>query len=132
MEDSSSNSSPDFLSSLLQHSYRVERPGQGEMRHGTEGWRCLETSFRALQHLMEGCGLAFRPHLDKPLRALIFQSQLHPNRFVREVCHLITGSMCRLLEPSELHEVGPDLAQRLGYGLSDNWSQVRALFAAGW
>ena len=34
-----------FLSALLQSSYRVERPGVGEMRHGSEGWRCLETSF---------------------------------------------------------------------------------------
>ncbi len=46
VEDSGGNSSPDFLNSLLQQSYRVERPGTGEMRHGTEGWKCLETSFR--------------------------------------------------------------------------------------
>eukprot|EP00887_Chlorella_sp_A99_P007146 scaffold2.g7146.t1 len=125
MEDSSSNSSPDFLASLLQHSYRVERPGQGEMRHGTEGWKCLETSFRALQHLMEGCGTPFRPYLDAELRQLIYQSQLHPNRFVREVCHYIAGTMCRLLGPDVLQSQAPELALRLGYGLSDNWSQVR-------
>lgn len=48
VEDSSGSgsSSSDFLSSLLQQSYRVERPGTGEMRHDTEGWKCLETTFR--------------------------------------------------------------------------------------
>jgi hypothetical protein len=46
VEDSSGASGPDFLQSLLQRSYRVQRPGTGEMRHGTEGWKCLETSFR--------------------------------------------------------------------------------------
>jgi hypothetical protein len=48
VEDSGGASSggADFLSSLLQQSYRVEPPGSGDMRHGTEGWKCLETSFR--------------------------------------------------------------------------------------
>ena len=48
VEDSggASGGAADFLSSLLQQSYRVEPPGSGDMRHGTEGWKCLETSFR--------------------------------------------------------------------------------------
>ena len=37
---------PDFVGDLLHTSYRVQRPGTGEMRHGTEGWMCLETSYR--------------------------------------------------------------------------------------
>lgn len=40
---------PDFLGQLLQTSYRQQRPGQGELRHDTEGWRYLESSFQALQ-----------------------------------------------------------------------------------
>jgi hypothetical protein len=32
---------------------------------------------------MEGCGEAFRPHLDDPLRQLIYRALLHPNRFIR-------------------------------------------------
>jgi hypothetical protein len=28
--------------------------GYGELRHGTEGWKCLETSLRALQQLLGG------------------------------------------------------------------------------
>ncbi|KAI7841245.1 hypothetical protein COHA_005082 [Chlorella ohadii] len=125
VEDSSGNSSPDFIHSLLQQSYRVERPGTGEMRHGTEGWKCLETSFRALQHVMEGCGEAFRPHLDDPLRRLVYRALAHPNRFIREACHFIMGSVCKLLEGPELEAVAPELATKLGLGLSDNWSQVR-------
>ncbi|PSC73633.1 ARM repeat-containing [Micractinium conductrix] len=128
VEDSGPNSSADFLSSLLQQSYRVERPGTGEMRHGTEGWKCLETSFRALQHMMEGCGEAFRPHLDAPLRELIYRALGHPNRFIREACHFIMGSVCKLLEGAELEALAPEIAGKLGLGLSDNWSQVR--FAA--
>jgi len=35
----------DFVSDLLQSSYYHHQPGTGEMRHGTEGWQALETSF---------------------------------------------------------------------------------------
>lgn len=38
-------SSEDFVSDLLSTSYKLRRPGIGEMRHGTEGWQALETSF---------------------------------------------------------------------------------------
>ena len=34
-----------FLESLLESSYERPTPGAGELRHGTEGWRSLETSF---------------------------------------------------------------------------------------
>lgn len=74
---------------------------------------------------MEGCGSAFSPQLDEPLRALIYKALLHPNRFVREACHFIMGSVCRLLESSELEALGPEIASKLGLGMSDNWSQVR-------
>lgn len=38
---------------------------------------------QALQHVMEGCGEAFRPHLDDSLRRLIYRALAHPNRFIR-------------------------------------------------
>lgn len=28
------------------------------MRHGTEGWRCLETSMRAMVEVLQGLGVA--------------------------------------------------------------------------
>ena len=40
-------------------------------------------ALQALQHIMEGCGEAFRPHLDDPLRQLIYRALGHPNRFIR-------------------------------------------------
>lgn len=117
--------SEDAVSVLLQQTYRLESPGTGEMRHGTEGWKCLETSFRALQHIMEGCGPAFKPCLDSSLRALVYRAILHPNRFVREACQFILGSVCRQLQGPELDAIAPEIAHKLGLGLSDNWSQVR-------
>ena len=46
----------------------------------TEGWKCLETSYRALQKVMESCGKNFGPFLTDSLRDLIYRSLLHPNR----------------------------------------------------
>ena len=34
-----------FLEHLLESSYERPTPGAGDLRHGTEGWRSLETSF---------------------------------------------------------------------------------------
>lgn len=39
-----------FLGELLSTSYVVQPPGTGDMRHGTEGWRSLETSFKVILH----------------------------------------------------------------------------------
>jgi len=36
----------DFLAELLAFSYTRHDPGTGDMRHDTEGWRYLETSFK--------------------------------------------------------------------------------------
>jgi hypothetical protein len=38
------------------------------------------------------------------------------------------GSVCTLLEGPQLEALAPEIATKLGLGLSDNWSQVR--FAA--
>jgi hypothetical protein len=58
----------DPVSSLLQQSYKAVRPGVGEMRHDTEGWRCLETSFAALNAIMVGYGPAFGKYIVAGLR----------------------------------------------------------------
>ena len=44
-EIASPSTSEDFVTDLLTNSYKQRRPGLGEMRHGTEGWQALETSF---------------------------------------------------------------------------------------
>ena len=45
----------DFVSDLLQSSYHRHRPGTGEMRHGTEGWQALETSFVVRANANQHC-----------------------------------------------------------------------------
>ena len=42
-----SEASQPLLGSILASSYARQVTGKGRMRHGTEGWRCLETSFKA-------------------------------------------------------------------------------------
>ena len=59
------------LSPSPRHS-RVTKPGSGELRHGTEGWACLETSCRAMGQMLEGCDAeGCRPFLTRDFRALV-------------------------------------------------------------
>ncbi|KAI8468417.1 MAG: armadillo-type protein [Monoraphidium minutum] len=119
-------SSGDLLGALLAASYKPTPVGTGVMRHGSEGWKCLETSMRALQAMMDNAGPGVAPELDEELRELLYRAVYHPNRFVREAAHFALRSLCDALPPEELAEsVGPALAGRLADGLSDNWSQVR-------
>eukprot|EP00889_Picochlorum_renovo_P004004 jgi/Picre1/31034/NNA_006391.t1 len=87
----------DPIASLLQQSYQVVEPGKGDMRHGTEGWKCLETSFRALNNIMKGSGDEFRQYLDDEILALVYKSLKHPNRFIREICQFMLGTVCEIL-----------------------------------
>ncbi|GMH32577.1 hypothetical protein BSKO_00411 [Bryopsis sp. KO-2023] len=114
-----------LLESLLESSYKPVKPGTGDVRHGTEGWKCLETSFRALTKIMEGCGAAFRPHLDEDLINLVFEGTLHLNRFVREISYFGIGMVCTLLGTDGVKDVGSEVAIKLAKGLADDWSQVR-------
>ena len=91
----------DFLSSLLESSYRTLRPGEGELRHDTEGWRCLESSLRALGAVMGACGPAFLPHLTTELRALVYRVLLHQSRCVRRLLACITSLQSSLFYDCE-------------------------------
>jgi len=120
-----------FMGQLMQSVYKVDPPGKGQTRHMTEGWKCLETSYRALQKIMEGCGQDFGPFLTSPLRDLIYRSLLHPNRFIREIGYFVCKSMVHALPRDLLVSVAPELAKQLADGLSDNWSQVRFAASVG-
>lgn len=113
------------ISLLLQQSYKVVKPGEGEMRHDTEGWKCLETSFRSLDSIMKAYGAAFHSYLDEDMLNLISKSLRHPNRFVREICQYILGTICDILSEEEILQIHKDISSKIGFGLSDNWSQVR-------
>lgn len=60
-----------LLATLLASSYQPLIPGVGQLRHGSEGWKCLETSMRALQQLMEGTGQGVAPLVNAELLELL-------------------------------------------------------------
>lgn len=113
-----------MLDSLLESTYKPKKPGAGDLRHGTEGWKCLETSFRALTKIIEACGVEFQQYVDKSLVDLVFEGTAHLNRFVRETSFAAVGAVCSLLGRNRLAEIGEDVATCLARGLSDDWSQV--------
>lgn len=65
--------SPNLLAALLQSSYQPLVPGVGQMRHGTEGWKCLETSMKAFQQLVEGTGPAVAPYITPDVQDLLYR-----------------------------------------------------------
>ena len=121
------------VASILASSYAPQPPGAGEMRHGTEGWRCLETAVRALLAVMDGCGPAFAAAAPPggEVEALLTRAALHPNRFVREAAYGALGGLAALAGPAADDDPASAAfitatAARLGAdGLAENWSQVR-------
>lgn len=113
-----------LLTGLLARSYQRLKPGTGDLRHGSEGWKCLETSMKALHRLVDGIGAAFKAFVTPDLQALLVNSARHPNRYVRETCHLTMASLFRAFEGPDLAEIGQSFASCLLDGMTDNWSQV--------
>ena len=102
-----------------------------EIFHDTAGWKCLETSMKGLKCVIEGCKEAFLQYLDQKLLNLIFETLKHTNRFVRETGYYVCSALVRYGVRSsaqyadQVKDFGKQLAEHLGEGLSDNWSQVR-------
>lgn len=61
--------------------------------HDTAGWKNLETSLKALQSMIEGCGTDFQPFVDEELLSLVFRTLTHTNRFVRETGFYVCSSL---------------------------------------
>lgn len=103
--------------------------GSEAIFHDTAGWRNLETSMKALEHMVEGCGDSFRPFLDQNLLHLIMKSLTHTNRFVRETGYFTLNSFIRSGAVSSGSgrntSFSSQFAQKIANGLADNWSQVR-------
>ena len=88
-----------LIGAALSAAYARPRPGRGELRHGSEGWHCLETALVALLSVADGCGTAFAPVARgrrAEVRSLVLRSLLHPNRFVREAGYGLLGGLCAL------------------------------------
>lgn len=92
---------------------------------GAMGSRYLETSIKALQRLMEGCGESFDEHVTSQLWQMLLKALSHTNRFVRETGFLCVSTLCQISPLEVLKDNGGLIASYLALGLSDNWSQVR-------
>ena len=96
--------------------------------HDTAGWKCLETSMKGLQSIIEGCDEHFAEFMNFQLLDLIFETLEHPNRFVRETGFYLCASLARFGVSSKANsnkDMANKLSERLRNGLADNWSQVR-------
>jgi len=83
---------PNLMGELLGAAYATVRPGAGELRHCSEGWKTLESSWRALHAVAEAVGpAAWAPLVDDRMRCLLDRALVHPNRFVRETAHRSLG-----------------------------------------
>lgn len=100
---------PDQHESSSELRQRLSRRG---LQPDAEGWKALETSLSALQHLV-----ALAPdECSEESLSLIRRSCTHRNRFVRQAAYYC-------LSPLAAHHL--DVAPSLALGLADNWSQVR-------
>lgn len=117
---------PSLMGALLSAAYEAAKPGVGNLRHGTEGWKALETSVQCAHEVMAGTGVAFAPHATPEVRALLRRCFSHMNRFVRETGYLAMAALCTALSGTDaLEQIAEEVASDLVDGLSDNWSQVR-------
>lgn len=133
---SSSQSSPEgaeghtasyFTREVLKASYQQQVPGQGPLRHDSEGWGCLESAYKALQGLIEGCGPSCLPWITPEIVTLLCASLRHQNRFVRERGHHLASAL--LTAASDCNDTTRKLLSQLtpllSDGLNDSWPHVR-------
>eukprot|EP00003_Mantamonas_plastica_P006393 TRINITY_DN1519_c1_g2_i1.p1 TRINITY_DN1519_c1_g2~~TRINITY_DN1519_c1_g2_i1.p1 ORF type:complete len:707 (+),score=256.45 TRINITY_DN1519_c1_g2_i1:1841-3961(+) len=99
-----------------------------DLMHDTEGWKCLETSLKALQSILRGLDKLASDEIDVEMLDVVFAAIVHSNRFVREIGLFTTATICHICTVDKLLEEADSLIDLLSKGLSDNWSQVR--FAA--
>ncbi|KAL2622568.1 hypothetical protein R1flu_002773 [Riccia fluitans] len=87
--------------------------------------KCLETSLKALQRLMEGFGGDIKLPINSEMWVLVRKTFDHSNRYVRETGFFTLASLCQSATPESLKCDDALIAEGLALGLSDNWSQVR-------
>ncbi|GAB6021645.1 hypothetical protein CHUAL_004229 [Chamberlinius hualienensis] len=108
---------------------RVERRmSADEIFHDTAGWKTLETSMKALQYMVDGCGQDFIVFINQELFDVICRTFTHTNRFVRETAFYVCSSLVNCSQGNQanvLFDYGHQFCHFLGLGMSDNWSQVR-------
>lgn len=63
--------------------------------------------------MMQGVGHAFRPLATDDLRAVVYRSLLHPNRFVRESGYFALGAMVETFTEEAMETLGVEVATRI-------------------
>eukprot|EP01083_Nonionella_stella_P034913 95445_1 len=99
-----------------------------ELRHDTEGWKCLFSAMKTIERMIVGLGKRFEAEVTKELLALLNKSTQHINRFIREVTYYSYAAICNAITYENSIKgktLGDVLSQIIAQGLSDNWSQVR-------
>jgi len=102
-----------------------------ELKHDTEGWKCLFSAMKTVERIIVGLETKFEKEVTTELLSLLAQSTKHINRFIREVAYYTYAAICNAitfehtLSKQENDKLGEQLALIIRDGLSDNWSQVR-------
>ncbi|XP_054710418.1 uncharacterized protein LOC129220102 [Uloborus diversus] len=128
-------SNEDTSAEKIRQGQRIRRLSSdaSQIFHDTAGWKCLETSMKCLQSMVDGCGEHFKPYITDDFLDLLFKTLSHTNRFVRETGYYVLGSLVSCgtscegssYKPFDANHFGYRMSLQLGIGLSDNWSQVR-------
>ncbi|KAF1744361.1 hypothetical protein MXB_5001 [Myxobolus squamalis] len=93
--------------------------------HDTSGWKYLESSMKALQSLIKGCGITYVDLISLDDVDILIECSKHTNRFVRETSMYVFETLFEinvtpfLRNNNKIAYVIDSLIQCL----SDNWSQ---------
>ncbi|KAG6555724.1 hypothetical protein Mapa_002962 [Marchantia paleacea] len=106
---------------------RQDASGNGapDVQKNISEGKCLETSLKALQRLMEGFGEHIQLPIDSEMWVLVRKTFDHSNRYVRETGFFTLASLCQSATQDSLKGDEVMIAEGLALGLADNWSQVR-------
>lgn len=74
--------------------------------YDTAGWQNLETSLKALQFMIEGCGNDFQVYINEELLGLVFKTLTHSNHFVREAGFYLCSSLLHTQEGNQIAAIG--------------------------
>jgi len=99
-----------------------------ELKHDTEGWKCLFSAMKTVERIIVGLGTRFETEVTTQLLSLLARSTKHINRFIREIAYHTYAAICNAISYEntlQRADFGERLALIIFDGLSDNWSQVR-------
>ena len=105
----------------------ISKSKSDELKHDTEGWKCLFSAMKTVERIIVGLGLRFESQVTDHLLQLLRRSTKHRNRFIREIAYKTYAAICEAMRYEKLcsNKIDEELSSIIAEGLSDNWSQVR-------